>query len=63
MRLPLRNVPVLAPAFALHSEDDHSRGSGRRDHHALERFDLADADTPVAVFVPWHGSATYPAAR
>jgi len=25
----------------------------------LKRLDLGDGDTPVAVFVPWHGSATF----
>ena len=25
----------------------------------LKRLDLAEADTPVAVFVPWRGSATF----
>ena len=28
-------------------------------HDALERLDLAEARSPVAVFAPWRGSATF----
>jgi ethanolamine utilization protein EutA len=57
--LPLRNVPVIAPAFALDSEDI-DRGAVAAEIKALiKRLDLADAGTPIAVFVPWRGSATF----
>jgi ethanolamine utilization protein EutA len=57
--LPLRNVPVIAPAFALDSEDIDSSAVAAEIKTLLKRLDLADAGTPVAVFVPWRGSATF----
>ena len=58
--LPLRNVPVIAPRFALDADDDRFRPPWRRrSRTVLKRLDLGDADTPVAVFVPWRGSATF----
>src|SRR6478609_108282 len=57
--LPLRNVPVIAPVFALDSEDIDSSAVAAEIKALLKRLDLADAGTPVAVFVPWRGSATF----
>ncbi|HEY9358786.1 MAG TPA: ethanolamine ammonia-lyase reactivating factor EutA, partial [Xanthobacteraceae bacterium] len=57
--LPLRNVPVIAPAFALDNEDIDSSAVAAEIKALLKRLDLADAGTPVAVFVPWRGSATF----
>ncbi len=57
--LPLRNVPVIAPAFALEADDIDSAAVAAAIQAVLKRLDLAEADTPVAVFVPWRGSATF----
>jgi len=57
--LPLRNVPAIAPAFALDNEDIDSSAVAAEIKALLKRLDLADAGTPVAVFVPWRGSATF----
>src|SRR5499426_2361273 len=57
--LPLRNVPVIAPAFALDGDDIDSGAVAAAIQAVLKRLDLAEADTPVAVFVPWRGSATF----
>jgi ethanolamine utilization protein EutA len=57
--LPLRNVPVIAPAFALDGDDIDSAAVAAEIKALLKRLDLGDAGTPVAVFVPWRGSATF----
>jgi ethanolamine utilization protein EutA len=57
--LPLRNVPVIAPAFALDADEIDSDVVAGAIKAVLKRLDLGDADTPVAVFVPWRGSATF----
>ena len=57
--LPLRNLPVIAPAFALGADEIDSAAVAAAIKAVLKRLDLADADTPVAVFVPWRGSATF----
>jgi ethanolamine utilization protein EutA len=57
--LPLRNVPVIAPAFALDTEDIEPAAVATAIKSALKRLDLGAADTPVAMFVPWRGSATF----
>ena len=57
--LPLRNVPVIAPLMPLDREIiDHGEVS-RAVRTLLERLELIDADTPVAVFLSWQGSATF----
>jgi ethanolamine utilization protein EutA len=57
--LPLRNVPVIAPAFTLDGDEiDHATVAAVI-ATVLRRLDLADSDTPVALFVPWRGSATF----
>src|SRR4051812_29061055 len=57
--LPLRNVPVIAPAFALDSDDIDSAAVAEAIRLVIKRLDLDQGDTPVAVFVPWRGSATF----
>jgi ethanolamine utilization protein EutA len=57
--LPLRNVPVIAPAFALDADEVDSAAVAAEIKALLKRLDLGEAGTPVAVFVPWRGSATF----
>jgi ethanolamine utilization protein EutA len=57
--LPLRNVPVIAPTLALQGETIDSAAIAASIKAALKRLDLGGGDSPVAVFVPWHGSATF----
>jgi ethanolamine utilization protein EutA len=57
--LPLRNVPVIAPTLALDGEGIDGRGVSAAIKGVLKRLDLGEGDTPVAVFVPWRGSATF----
>jgi len=57
--LPLRNVPVIAPSFALEGEDIEPSAVAAEIQALLKRFDLTEAGMPVAVFVPWRGSATF----
>ncbi|HUC49041.1 MAG TPA: ethanolamine ammonia-lyase reactivating factor EutA [Xanthobacteraceae bacterium] len=56
--LPLRNVPVIAPALPLDDEID-AAALAAAIKAALKRLDLAGGESPVAVFVPWRGSATF----
>ncbi|HEY6257613.1 MAG TPA: ethanolamine ammonia-lyase reactivating factor EutA [Xanthobacteraceae bacterium] len=57
--LPLRNVPVIAPALALDPEAIDTEGVATAIKAVLKRLDLGAGDTPVAVFVPWRGPATF----
>jgi ethanolamine utilization protein EutA len=57
--LPLRNVPVIAPHLALEPEAIDSASVAASIATALRRLDLGSGDSPVAVFVPWRGSATF----
>jgi ethanolamine utilization protein EutA len=57
--LPLRNVPVIAPDFALGTEAIDAAAVASAIGKALRHLDLAEAETPVAIFVPWKGSATF----
>jgi ethanolamine utilization protein EutA len=56
--LPLRNVPVIAPKLPLDEEIDADALAGAI-KAALKRLDLGSGESPVAVFVPWRGSATF----
>ncbi len=56
--LPLRNVPVIAPDLPLGDDIDPAAVSAAI-KAALKRLDLGDGSSPVAVFVPWRGSATF----
>ena len=57
--LPLRNVPVIAPALPLSGETIDPGAVARATQAMLKRLDLAGGEQPVAVFVPWQGSATF----
>jgi ethanolamine utilization protein EutA len=57
--LPLRNVPVIAPALSLDDEVIDAAAVSSAIKGVLRRLDLGEGDTPVAVFVPWRGSATF----
>ena len=57
--VPLRNVPVIAPALPLDSETVEPAAVARTILSMLKRLDLSDGEKPVAVFVPWRGSATF----
>ncbi len=57
--LPLRNVPVIAPALALADEEIDRAAVANEVAETLARQDLATGDRPVCVFVPWQGSATF----
>jgi ethanolamine utilization protein EutA len=57
--LPLRNVPVVAPDLPLATPDLEPAAIQAAIRAVLERFDLADADSPVALAFHWEGLATY----
>jgi ethanolamine utilization protein EutA len=57
--LPLRNIPVIAPALPIEAEVIDSAEVSSAIKGVLKRLDLGSGDTPVAVFVPWRGSATF----
>jgi ethanolamine utilization protein EutA len=57
--LPLRNVPVIAPSMLLDAETIDASVVAAAIKGVLKRLDLGEGDTPVAVFVPWRGSATF----
>jgi ethanolamine utilization protein EutA len=57
--LPVRNVPVIAPAFALDAEQIDAAAVASAIRNVLRQLDLVGSDLPVAVFVPWRGSATF----
>jgi ethanolamine utilization protein EutA len=56
--VPLRNVPVIAPHLPLDDEID-AGAVAKAVTAALKQLDLAAGKSPVAVFVPWTGSATF----
>jgi ethanolamine utilization protein EutA len=57
--LPLRNVPVIAPNLPLDKEAIDRDAVASEVRSALERLELGDGERPVALFVPWHGSASF----
>jgi ethanolamine utilization protein EutA len=57
--VPLRNVPVVMPQFPWHSSDFSATGVADVIRDALRRFDLLEANVPVALAAQWEGSATY----
>src|SRR5262249_56197625 len=57
--LPLRNLPVIAPDFALDGETIASTAVAAAIQKALLHLDLTESEAPVAIFVPWAGSATF----
>jgi ethanolamine utilization protein EutA len=56
--VPLRNVPVIAPKLPL-GDDIDPKAVADSVAAALRQLDLGHGKTPVAVFVPWRGSATF----
>ena len=57
--LPLRNLPVIAPDFALDGDAIASTKVAAAIQKALLHLDLTESESPVAIFVPWAGSATF----
>jgi ethanolamine utilization protein EutA len=57
--VPLRNVPVIAPALPLDGEIIDPAAVASATQAMLKRLDLNGGEQPVAVFVPWQGSATF----
>jgi ethanolamine utilization protein EutA len=57
--LPLRNVPVIAPALPLGGDMLEATQIAEAVRSELRRLDLGDGERPVALFVPWRGSATF----
>ena len=57
--LPLRNVPVIAPAFALDEEAVDGPAIAGAVGEALRRFDLGSGEKPVAICFDWRGSASH----
>jgi ethanolamine utilization protein EutA len=57
--LPLRNLPVIAPAFELDGDTIDGAAVAGAIRTALQHLDLAESESPVAVFAPWTGSATF----
>ena len=57
--LPLRNAPVIAPELPLDGESIDAVAVAASIRAILKRLDLADGESPVALFVSWQGSATY----
>ncbi len=57
--LPLRNVPVIAPPLPLDEEKIDSAAIATAIKATLKRLDLGNGESPVAIFIPWRGSATF----
>src|SRR5215469_4156424 len=57
--LPLRNVPVIAPALPLEADKIEPAAVAAAIRSALKRRELDDGESPVALFLPWRGSATF----
>jgi ethanolamine utilization protein EutA (predicted chaperonin) len=57
--VPVRNVPVVAPEFALDVDDLSKETVKNATLNALRRLDLLNARQPVAIAFHWQGSATF----
>ena len=57
--LPLRNVPVVAPALVLDAETIDTDAVAREIQAVMRRLDLGAGETPVALAFHWQGSATF----
>ncbi|HEY6865083.1 MAG TPA: ethanolamine ammonia-lyase reactivating factor EutA [Burkholderiales bacterium] len=57
--LPLRNVPVIAPALPLDPESLDTGAIAAAIGHALRRLDLENGERAVALCYRWSGSATF----
>jgi ethanolamine utilization protein EutA len=57
--VPVRNVPVVAPDFALEVDELNKDAVKDATLNALRRLDLLNARQPVAIAFHWQGSATF----
>jgi ethanolamine utilization protein EutA len=57
--LPVRNVPAIAPDLDLSGDEIDEDAVTAAVTAALTRMDLGHGDEPVAVTVPWQGSAMF----
>ncbi|MBI4297763.1 MAG: ethanolamine ammonia-lyase reactivating factor EutA [Chloroflexi bacterium] len=57
--VPIRNIPVVAPDFSLDGDDIDPVMVQEAIKHTLNRFDLLNSNSPVALALHWEGSATY----
>ncbi|MFC1977440.1 ethanolamine ammonia-lyase reactivating factor EutA [Chloroflexota bacterium] len=57
--VPVRNIPVIAPNFILGEADIDPAAVRESVKQTLNRFDLLDTESPVALAFRWQGSATY----
>jgi ethanolamine utilization protein EutA len=57
--LPLRNVPVITPGFALDEEVVDSVNVAGAIRESLTRLDLSGGEKPVALCFDWVGSASF----
>jgi ethanolamine utilization protein EutA len=57
--LPLRNLPVAAPSLPLDRDEIDADAIATSVAAALRQLDLATGEGPVALFVPWRGSASF----
>ena len=57
--LPLRNLPVIAPKFTLDGDVIDRAAVAAAIRQTLQHLDLAETESPIAIFVTWAGSATF----
>jgi ethanolamine utilization protein EutA len=57
--VPLRNIPVVAPSFPWNGAELDPQAVKHAVRDALRRFDLSEAESPVALAFRWQGLATY----
>ncbi len=57
--LPMRNIPVIAPALPLDADTIDPESIAAGIEGALRRFELADGEKPVALCFDFMGSASY----
>ncbi len=57
--VPVRNIPVVAPEFALGADELDKDAIKDATLNALRRLDLMSARQPVAIAFHWQGSATF----
>jgi ethanolamine utilization protein EutA len=58
-QLPVRNVPIIAPALDLDAEVLDAPAITLAIQRALRRLDLHEGDQPVGLCYRWQGSATF----
>jgi ethanolamine utilization protein EutA len=57
--VPVRNIPVIRPAFELPDDTIDTASVAKAVRDDLERYNLDRGDSPVAIALRWHGSATW----